>query len=338
MRQIWITKPGPPEVLQVREAPDPEVAADQIRIRVRASGINFADLMARLGLYPDAPKIPCVVGYEVSGLVDQVGTGVTGFKEGDRVFAMPRFGGYSDMVVVPAGQVLHMPAAMSFEEAAALPVVYLTAHHLLLYTGSLHPGMRVLVHSAAGGVGLAAIELLRAHDCVIIGTASPGKHDFLRARGVQHCIDSNGDVVAAVRALLGPGEFVDIVLDPVGGRSWKESYALVGPAGRVACYGVSVNAPGKRRNLWAVAKMAASIPLWNPISMMNGNKSVTGVNMGHLFDQLRILRPQLDALVRLFDQGTIRPFVDRTFTFEEAAQAHHYLHDRKARGKLLLVP
>jgi NADPH:quinone reductase-like Zn-dependent oxidoreductase len=231
-----------------------------------------------------------------------------------------------------------MPTAMSFEEAAALPVVYLTAHHLLLYTGSLHPGMRVLVHSAAGGVGLAAIELLRAHDCVIIGTASPGKHDFLRARGVQHCIDSNGDVNAAVRALLGPGEYVDLILDPVGGRSWKESYALVGPAGRVACYGVSVNAPGKRRNLWAVAKMACSIPLWNPISMMNGNKSVTGVNMGHLFDQLRILRPQLDALVRLFDQGTIRPFVDRTFTFDEAAQAHHYLHDRKARGKLLLVP
>jgi NADPH:quinone reductase-like Zn-dependent oxidoreductase len=227
---------------------------------------------------------------------------------------------------------------MTFEEAAALPVVYLTAHHLLLYTGSLHPHMRVLVHSAAGGVGLAAIDLLRAAGCTIIGTASPGKHEFLRARGVQHCVDSNGDVTAAVRTLLGPGEYVDLILDPVGGRSWKESYALVGPAGRVACYGVSVNAPGKRRSLWAVAKMAASIPLWNPISLMNANKTVSGVNMGHLFEQERILRPQLDALVRLFDQGTIKPFVDRSFSFAEAPAAHHYLHDRKARGKLLLVP
>jgi NADPH:quinone reductase-like Zn-dependent oxidoreductase len=338
MRQIWITKPGPPEVLQVREAPDPDVADGQVRIRVRAAGINFADLMARVGLYPDAPKIPCVVGYEVSGVVDQVGAGVTGLAVGDRVFALPRFGGYSDTVVVPAAQATRMPAAMSFEEAAALPVVYLTAHHLLLYTGSLHPGMRVLVHSAAGGVGLAAIELLRASQCIIYGTASPGKHEFLRQRGVQHCIDSGADVTTAVRALLGPGEHIDLVLDPVGGRSWKESYALVGPAGRVACYGVSVNAPGKRRNLWAVAKMAASLPLWNPISLMNANKTVTGVNMGHLFDHQSLLRPQLDALVRLFDQGTIKPFVDRSFAFDDAPAAHHYLHDRKARGKLLLVP
>ncbi len=338
MRQIWITRPGPPEVLEVREAPDPTAAAGQIRVRVRASGINFADLSARIGMYPDAPPIPCVVGYEVAGVVDQVGPDVAGLTVGDRVFAMPRFGGYSDTVVVPAGQAFRLPERMSFEEGAALPVVYLTAHHMLLFTGSLRPGMKVLVHSAAGGVGLAAIDLLRAHECVIYGAASPGKHDFLRERGVQHCVDSSGDVPEAVRALVGGNGKLDLVLDPIGGRSWKESYELIGPGGRVACFGVSAVAQGKRRSLWSVLKMIVGVPLWNPISLMNANKSVTGVNMGHLFDRLDLLRPQFESLLRLYEEGKIAPFVDRTFPFSEAAAAHHYLHDRKARGKLLLVP
>src|SRR5580704_13936184 len=193
MRQIWITKAGPPEVLKVREAPDPEAGEGSVRVRVRAVGINFADLMARVGLYPDAPKIPCVVGYEVSGTVDQVGRGVTGLHEGDRVFAMPKFGGYTDTLVVPRSSVFKMPEKMTFEEAAALPVVYLTAHHAMLFTGNLREGSSVLIHSAAGGVGVAAVQLARSRQCVIFGTASPGKHDFLRELGVQHPIDSGGD-------------------------------------------------------------------------------------------------------------------------------------------------
>jgi NADPH:quinone reductase-like Zn-dependent oxidoreductase len=338
MRQIWITKPGPPEVLQVREAPDPDAGPGQIRVRVRAAGINFADLSARVGVYPDAPKIPCVVGYEVSGVIDQIGSDVAGFTVGDRVFAMPRFGGYSDTVVVPAGQAFRLPAKMSFEEGAALPVVYLTAHHLLLFTGSLRPGMKVLVHSAAGGVGLAAIDLLRAHSCEIIGTASTSKHDFLRQRGVHHCVDSAADIATQVRALVGGSGKLDLVLDPVGGRSWKESYELIGPGGRVACFGASATAPGKKRSVWALVKLVAALPLWNPISLMNENKTITGVNMGHLFDRLDLLRPQFESLLRLYEDGKIAPFVDRTFKFAEAPAAHHYLHDRKARGKLLLVP
>src|SRR5450432_1200446 len=125
MRQVWITKTGSPEVLVVKEASDPESKAGEVRVRVRASGINFADLMARVGLYPDAPKLPCVVGYEVSGVVDQIGGGVVGLREGDRVLAMCRFGGYSDTVVLPSHQARKMPDKMSFEEGAAFPVVYL---------------------------------------------------------------------------------------------------------------------------------------------------------------------------------------------------------------------
>jgi len=338
MRQVVITKAGPPEVLQVRESPDPTAKAGEIRIAVKAAGINFADLMARLGLYPDAPKIPCVVGYEVSGTVDQVGPSTVGFSVGDRVFGMPRFGGYSDTIVVPAAQAFHMPDKMSFEEAAALPVVYITAHHMLLYTGTLRPGMKVLLHSAAGGVGLAAIDLLRAHNCEIIGTASPGKHDFLRERGVAHCIDSGADVQAAVRALVGGNGKIDVVCNPVGGASWKRDYDLLAPGGRLICYGVSTIAPGERRSLWSLLKFVFGLAWWTPIGLMNDNKTVSGVNMGHLFDHVEILRPQFEALVRMYEAGQIHPFVDKSFTFNDAPAAHQYLHDRKARGKLLLVP
>lgn len=337
MRQIWIPKYGPPEVLQVREAPDPEAGAGQVRVRVRASGINFADLMARLGLYEDAPPLPCVVGYEVSGVIDQVGSGVTDLKVGDRVFAMPKFGGYSDTVVLSAAQALLMPESMSFEEAAALPVVYLTAHHMIFYTGALHEGSRVLVHSAAGGVGLAAIQLLRQRGCESFGTASESKHAFLREQGVRHPLVPEG-YAEAVRALLPKDRGIDLVLDPVGGRSFREGYELLGPAGRLVMFGMSSAASGKQRNLAKAVWHLAQLPRFSPIKLMNDNKSVCGVNMGHLFDRLDMLRPQFLALIEMYEKGQIKPHVDRTFRFDEAAAAHHYLHDRKARGKVLLVP
>src|SRR5262245_66017485 len=180
MRQVWITKTGAPEVLKVKEAPDPVAAKGEVRIRVKASGINFAGPMARLGLCPDAPKLPAVVGYEVSGTVDQIGDGVTGVAVGARVLAMCNFGGYSDVVVVPASQAIAMPDSMSFEEGAAFPVVYITAYNMMLWNGHLRQGSSVLIHSAAGGVGLAAIQIAKTRGCVILGTASKGKHDFLR--------------------------------------------------------------------------------------------------------------------------------------------------------------
>jgi NADPH:quinone reductase-like Zn-dependent oxidoreductase len=337
MRQIWITKPGPPEVLQVKEAPDPEAGEGQVRIKTKFAGINFADLSARTGMYPDAPKIPCVVGYEVSGVIDQVGKGAD-LKVGDRVFGMPRFGGYSDTVVLPAAQVFRMPAKMTFEEAAALPVVYLTAHHMMLFTGTLRPGCKVLIHSAAGGVGLAAIELARAHGCEIFGTASTGKHDFLRERGVQHVLDSSKKITPQVREVIGADGGLDLVLDPVGGKSWTEGYKLLGPAGRLVAFGVSSIATGKKRSYLSALSMLTHMKWYNPIALMNDNKTVSGTNMGHLFDRLDLLRPQFEALVKLYEAGKIRPFHDKTFSFDEAPAAHHYLHDRKAKGKVLLAP
>jgi len=337
MRQIWITKAGPPEVLQVREAPDPAPGEGELRIRVHAAGINFADLMARVGLYPDAPKIPCVVGYEVSGVVDAVGKGVTRASVGDRVFGMPRFGGYSDTLVVKEAQAFKMPDAMTFEEAAALPVVYLTAHHMMLFTGNLRPRSKVLIHSAAGGVGLAAIQLAKTRDCEIFGIASKSKHAFLTEHGCQHPIANDADYVAEIRALTG-GRGVDLVLDPVGGKSWTEGYDLLAPAGRLVAFGLSAAASGKKRSLLHAVGQIVQVKKWSPMKLMNDNKAVQGVNMGHLFGEIAMLVEQFEALVALYEAGKIKPHVDRTFKFSEAAAAHHYIHDRKAKGKVLLIP
>lgn len=337
MRQIWITKTGAPEVLQVREAPDPEPGDGEVRIRVRAAGINFADLMARVGLYPDAPKIPCVVGYEVSGVVDAIGNGVTRVAAGDRVFGMPRFGGYSDTIVVKEAQAFKMPGAMTFEEAAALPVVYLTAHHMMMFTGHLRRKSRVLLHSAAGGVGLAAIQLAKTRECEIFGIASKSKHDFLKKQGCHHTIDNDADYVAEIRALT-DGRGVDLVLDPVGGKSWTEGYDILAPAGRLVAFGLSAAASGKKRSLLHAAAQVLQVKKWSPMKLMDDNKQIAGCNMGHLFGELAMLAEQFEALVAMYEAGAIKPHVDRTFKFSEAPLAHHYLHDRKAKGKVLLVP
>ncbi len=306
-------------------------------MRVKACGINFADLMARVGLYPDAPKIPCVVGYEVSGVVDQVGEGVEGLAEGDRVMAMPYFGGYTDTLVVPPEQVFKVPDGLGFEEAAAMPVVYGTAYNMMLFCGTTRRGSTILVHSAAGGVGLAVIDIARTRDCVVIGTASRGKHDFLRERGCQHPIDSRGDTVAAVRAIVGD-EGVDLVLDPVGGKSWQEGFDLLAPCGRMVCFGFSAAATGEKRNLLKAALQLVRVPRFSPTKLMDQNKTVGGTNMAHLFSRMDLLRPMFEDMMMMYEHGELHPHVDRTFRFEEAAAAHHHIHDRKAMGKVLLVP
>ena len=201
MRQIFIDGSGGPEKLVVREAPDPQAAPDTLRIRVRASGINFADILARKGLYPDAPKLPCVVGYEVSGTVDAVGDGVDAAWIGKDVFALTRFGGYADVVVVPLRQVFEKPALLTHEQAAAIPVNYLTAWQLLVTMGALSKHDTVLIHNAGGGVGLAAIDIARQIGARIIGTASSGKHAFLKQRGLHEAIDYRTQDYAAARQL-----------------------------------------------------------------------------------------------------------------------------------------
>ena len=336
MKQLVIPRHGAPEVLIMRDAPDPVPGPDAVRIRVKAAGLNFADLLARQGLYPDAPKLPAVMGYEVAGEVDQVGSRVAGFAPGDRVLAMPKFGGQSELVTVPAAATFAMPPVWSFAEAAALPVVYLTAHHMLTRLTGARRGETVLVHSAAGGVGLAVAELARILELHVIGLASAGKHDVLRTYGVEPVDRTDRHWPDRVRRLVPKG--VDIVLDPVGGESWREGYRLLGPLGRLVCYGASELSGGTVRNMLRVVWRVARWPRFGPIALMNDNRGVLGVSMGHLWDAPAILAPQMKALLDYGREGRIKPRVDRTFPLADGAAAHRYLHERRNVGKIVLVP
>ena len=239
MRQIWITKAGPPEVLEIKEAPDPQPKAGEVRIRVEASGVNFADIMGRLGIYPDLPPMPVVPGYEVAGRIDAIGAGVEAVWVGRDVFAVTRFGGYADAVCVPLNQVFARPGEMSALEAAAIPVNYLTAWLLIVVMGSLKRGETVLVHSVGGGVGIAATQIAKHIGARVIGTASAGKHAELRALGVDHLIDyRTEDFETRAREITG-GRGVELILDPVGGEFLEERLPASG-------------ANGPTRNVWSV--------------------------------------------------------------------------------------
>lgn len=338
MRQIWISKAGPPNVLQIQETPDPTPHSGEIRIRVAASGVNFADIMGRMGIYHGAPSIPFVPGYEVAGVVDRVGQGVPDFKEGDKVFAVTRFGGYSDVVCVPHKQVYKRLDWMTAADAAALPVNYLTAYMMLIVMGSLRPGDKALIHGAAGGVGLAALDICNIIGAETLGTASPGKHQFLLQRGLHQAIDyRNRDFEDVVQDLTG-GRGVNLILDPVGGKNWPKNYRLLAPSGRLVHFGVSSMALGKRRSLLNLLRMLVWLPFYTPIKLMNDNKAVMGVNLGHLWERADLLQTWLRQIVAWYDEALFRPHVDRTFKFENAAEAHHYIQDRKNIGKVLLIP
>jgi synaptic vesicle membrane protein VAT-1 len=337
VRQVVIVRHGAPEVLQSREAADPVPGAGEIRIAVRAAGVNFADVLARLGLYPDAPKPPVVVGYEVSGVVDAIGPGVATHRAGDRVVALTRFGGYADRAIVPADLAFAIPGQLDHASAAAIPVNYLTAHIALQRMANLAAGETVLVHGAGGGVGIAATQIAKLHGATVLGTASASKHEAIRAIGVDHAIDyRRGDVVGDVRRLTN-GRGVDVVLDPIGGRSFADSYRLLAPLGRLIVYGVSSMAGGERRSLLRALTVLVQMPRFKPLSLMNRNRGVFGLNVGHLWDERARLA---DAMRQVLDDvaaARLRPIVARTFPLERAVDAHRFMQARSNIGKVVLT-
>jgi len=252
---------GGPEVLRVEERPDPPVGPGDVRIAVRAAGVNFADTMARVGLYPDAPKPPCVMGYEVAGTIESLGEGVTEHAAGDRVMAGTRFGGQAELVTVPAEQALPLPEQLSFEQGAAFPVNYGTAYAALVVMGSLRAGTRVLIHAAAGGVGIAATQIARNAGAEIFGTASPAKHEAIRAQGVKHSIDYRSQDFAAEVMRLTAGEGVDLILDALGPTSFRKDYRLLRPGGRLVMYGLSEATKDGKRDIPAALRGLARMPL-----------------------------------------------------------------------------
>ena len=338
MRALVITRHGPPDVLQIEQRPDPEPGAGEVRVSVRAAGVNFADLMARTGLYPDAPKPPCVVGYEFSGLVERLGEGVERVRAGDRVIGACRFGGYAERVVVPAAELLALPEDWSYEEGAALPVNYATAYGILVRYGSLRTGERVLVHAAAGGVGIAATQIAKLHGADVYGTASAAKHEAIRAIGVDHPLDyRSGDWVAELRRIAGERQPIDIALDAVGGRSLRRSFSLLRAGGRLVCFGASSLVSGERRDLRMAARTLLETPRFNPLRLSSSSKSVIGFNLLRAWNAQAGLGEYVDPLRAWVEEGKLRPVVAAAFPLERGAEAHRFLGERRNVGKVVLT-
>jgi NADPH:quinone reductase-like Zn-dependent oxidoreductase len=343
MKALVLTGTGGPEVLQVQERPDPPVGPGEVRIAVRAAGINFADTLARVGLYPDAPKTPCVLGYEVAGEIESLGSGVEGFAVGDRVMAGTRFGGQAELVAVPAEQVLRLPERLSFEQGAAFPVNYGTAYAALTVMGGMRAGDRVLIHAAGGGVGISATQLARNAGAEIFGTASPGKHEAIGAQGVEHAIDYRSqDFEAEVMRITG-GEGVDLVIDPLGPTSFRKDYRLLRPGGRLVMYGLSENSSEGARDILATLRALAKMPLatmpwWKSLMMMNENKGVFGLNMLSWWDREGSLDRLTEPLLADLDAARLEPVVAASFSFERAGEAHEFIAQRRNVGKVVLFP
>ncbi len=327
MRAVVISRHGAPDVLRVEERSEPAVGPGQLLLDVRAVGINFADLMARVGLYPDAPKPPMVVGYEVAGVVTALGDGVTGFAVGDRVMAGTRFGGYVDQLAVMADNAIPLPERLTFEQGAAVPVNYVTAWAALMRFGALVPGERVLIHAAAGGVGIAATQVAKRFGAEVYGTASPGKHDAIRGFGVDHALEYG-------QWDLPP---MDIVLDAIGGASFRRSYDALRPGGRLVAFGASAVMSGEKRNLFAAAKAALQMPRFNLIKQMSVSKAVIGLNMLTIWDSKGTLDEYIAPLSQWIADGRVRPVVAETFPLDRGPDAHRFLGERKNVGKVVLT-
>ena len=338
MRQVVTTGNGGVEVLKVQEVPDPKPDKGEVVIQVKAAGLNFADILARQGLYPDGPKKPCVMGYEVAGVVEAVGEGADRGLVGKAVVALTRFGGQAEKVAVRSDQVFEKPESLTFEQAAAIPVNYLTAYALLYVMGSLQANESVLIHNAGGGVGLAALDIAKKIGATTFGTASPGKHEFLRERGLDHPIDYRNQDWLPVLKELTNGRGVELVIDPIGGSHWKKSYAALRHTGRLGMFGVSSASANGLRGKLKLIKAAAQMPRFHPLGLLNKNRGVFGLNLGHLWHEPEKVATWMKVILDGVSGGWIRPFVDKAFPFAQAGDAHSYVEARKNIGKVVLLP
>ena len=332
MKRIVYTKRGGLEAIEIIDEKSPEPGNNEVMIEVHRAGINFADLMMRQGLYGAAPDFPFTPGYEVSGVIRAIGSDVERHNVGDRVVALTGFGGYAEQVVVSEERAWTLPDNVSFDAAAAMPVTYLTAHHMLVHLGNFREGDSVLVHHAAGGVGTATAQIVKAlKGGRIYGTASAEKSNFVEEMGMIH-IARGEDFVQRIK---GESDGVHHALDPVGGKHVMESYKALRNGGRLYVFGASSAVKGPKRSLWTAIKMWRTTPRFDPIRMMNSNKSVYGVHMGMWKDE-EIAREQMIALASMLEKGQIDPVIDSVYRFEDVAKAQQYIHNRGNRGKVLL--
>jgi NADPH:quinone reductase-like Zn-dependent oxidoreductase len=342
MRQIFLKKYGAPSSsFNIIASGDQVPKGDEVRIRVKAVGINFADIMARKGLYPDAPSLPCVLGYEISGIVEAIGSAADPEWLNEEVIAVPKFGAYADKVCVSQKFMLKKPKSLSFYEAATVPVAYLTAWMMLYHMGSLRKGQTVLIQNAGGAVGLAAIDISKHLGACIIGCASYQKWEVLKARGVEHLIDYTAQNTYERVMELTNNRGVDLIIDPIGGESWQENYSMLCSGGRLGVFGTSALTTAEETGLFTKIRSMASLlikmPRWSPLDLMDSSKGVFGASLAKLHEDPRMVE-WLQTILNGCDNGWIKPHIDSVFTFDQVGDAHEYIEHRKNIGKVLLVP
>lgn len=334
MKAIFLVKNGhAANAFEIRETAKPVAGPGQVLIKVEAFGLNFADVMARNGMYKEAPPIPCVLGYDVAGKIESVGKDVVDLSDGDRVTAITRFGGYAEWAVTDARAAARIDDVMDPGSATALATQCCTAYFAAAEMVNLHAGDKVLIHSGAGGVGSALVQYAKYKGCEIFATAGSGeKLRHMAEQGVHHCINYRSmDFEKVIRELtLGKG--VDVVFDAVGGNSVKKGFRSLSAAGRIVCYGAAgmndQHLPGKLRKVFGFG-------FYHPLMFMMSSRSMIGINMLRVGDERPlVLQRCLETVVHLASEGVFRPATAKIFTPGEIAKAHEYLEGRQSIGKV----
>jgi len=315
----------------------PESQPHEVCIQVEAFGLNFADVMARRGLYDDAPPLPAVMGYDVIGRVHEAGSEVADLQVGQKVVALTRFGGYAEYVTTDARGVVAVPENTDVGEGTALTTQYGTAWFCAEDVTRLHEGEHVLIQAAAGGVGTALVQLAKHRGCVVYGTASTHKQDYLRELGVDYPIDyRTTDFAEAIRKIRGDVG-LDAVFDSIGGQSVKKGYKLLGSGGRMVCYGAADMITGGKKSIFRMLKVASGFGLYTPINFLTSSRGIIGVNMLRIADNRPdTLKRCLQGVVDFYEKGILKPKVGGVFNIDELAEAHHFLESRQSIGKIVV--
>ena len=340
MKAIYLVKKGPAaKAFEIRETDIPSPSDMEVLIKVQAFGLNFADVLARLGLYPDAPKMPAILGYDVVGQIESLGKDVKDLKVGDRVTAMTRFGGYAEYAITDYRGVAKIPEDMDSCTAASLTTQGGTAYYMAEEMVNIYPGDRVLVHAAAGGVGSLLCQMCKHKGAFVYGTAgSKDKLSYLESIGVDKPIGyRESDFYSAISSFEkdsgSPG--LDIVFDPIGGSSFKKGSKLLSSGGRMVLFGAA--ALTGARNIWQKLQVAKGFGLKSPISLLSSSKSVIGVNMLRIADNRpEVLNRVLKGTVKMATEKTIQPLNGGVYNYKDLDKAHSDLEQRKTMGKLIV--
>lgn len=337
MKAAYLVKKGPSQqAFEMREVPVPEPANGEVQIQVECFGLNYADVMARLGLYDAAPKMPCVVGYEVVGVITKIGEGVDANLLNKRVVAFTRFGGYAEYAVTKADACAEI-GAMDGGEACAIAVQYATAYYMAIDQINLYPNDKVMIHAGAGGVGTALIQLCKLKDCEVFSNAgSDDKLAYMKKQGADHVMNyRKQDYLKGIQVQIGLGQ-LQATFNPIAGSTFKKDMKLLGAGGKLMLFGGSERS-GKKWGILSTLNFVRKMGLLIPIGLLMGSKSIMGVNMLNIGDQQpHVLRRCMIGVIELVQAGKLKPHVGAKYPATEIAKAHELLESRKSLGKVVV--